>query len=363
MMSDIELLKGLINIIRNQKVITGEDLKVFNGLSTIINERWITIHPHGDVEDEDGKKDYRRLKLEDGESPKEAINRVYGKSDKSKDDTANKEKTKRNFSDIDENDILGQKEYFTSLDIDNLNIEEIEKELENFQKLKLYDMEFSDRKIFQEVRMKLDKGIKKGRIKKEADKIGGYTQKLNNVWKFDRLADISWMPENAQAELYEKCKAIHDKFPFIDLSAIQKGSFMRKRTLAQYTPWRVIELNPEHYLNIEKMQESYENCVRKKFHPVGTDYNSVITHEIGHALHDYIAKVKGISASTIKSNVLKRLKIKQKDLTDNLSEYATIHPRLAHEFFAEAFAEGFDSKNPRPIASEFMKEIESILRS
>lgn len=358
-MDNIKILESLISVLKTLPVASDEDKIVLSGLKRIINERWITIHPHGEDSD-----DYRRLKLEDGESPKEAIDRVYGKSDKSKDGIEkNKEKTKRKFSDIDENDISGQKEYFTSLDIDNLNMEEIEKELENFRKVKLYDMEFSDRKIFQEVRMQLDKGIKKGRIKKEADEIGGYTQKLNDVWKFDRLADISWMPENAQAELYKKCKAIHDKFPFIDLSAIQKGSFMRKRTLAQYTPWRVIELNPEHYLNIEKMQESYENCVRKKFHPVGTDYNSVITHEIGHALHDYIAKVKGISASTIKSNVLKRLKIKQKDLTDNLSEYATIHPRLAHEFFAEAFAEGFDSKNPRPIASEFMKEIESILRS
>ena len=53
---------------------------VFN--CKVDNDRWITIHPHGDAEDEDGKKDYRRLKLEDGESPKEAIDRVYKKKDK-----------------------------------------------------------------------------------------------------------------------------------------------------------------------------------------------------------------------------------------------------------------------------------------
>lgn len=43
----------------------------------IDNERWITIHPHGD-----DSEDYRRLKLEDGESPKEAIERVYKKDPK-----------------------------------------------------------------------------------------------------------------------------------------------------------------------------------------------------------------------------------------------------------------------------------------
>ena len=42
-----------------------------------INERWITIHPHGE-----DSEDYRRLKIEDGETPKEAIERVYKKGDK-----------------------------------------------------------------------------------------------------------------------------------------------------------------------------------------------------------------------------------------------------------------------------------------
>ena len=40
---------------------------------TVENERWITIKPHGEDSD-----DYRRIKLEDGETPKEAIDRIYG---------------------------------------------------------------------------------------------------------------------------------------------------------------------------------------------------------------------------------------------------------------------------------------------
>lgn len=42
--------------------------------NSINNEKWITIHPHGKDSD-----DYRRIKLEDGETPKEAIDRVYKK--------------------------------------------------------------------------------------------------------------------------------------------------------------------------------------------------------------------------------------------------------------------------------------------
>lgn len=61
---------------------------VFNSkteyINKVDNERWITIHPHGEDSD-----DYRRLKLEDGETPKEAIDRVYKKEDKS--DTKDKQ--------------------------------------------------------------------------------------------------------------------------------------------------------------------------------------------------------------------------------------------------------------------------------
>lgn len=42
----------------------------------VVNDKWITIKPHGKDSD-----DYRRIKLEDGETPKEAIERIYKKED------------------------------------------------------------------------------------------------------------------------------------------------------------------------------------------------------------------------------------------------------------------------------------------
>ena len=45
----------------------------------VVNDKWITIKPHGKDSD-----DYRRIKLEDGETPKEAIERVYGKRNNKK---------------------------------------------------------------------------------------------------------------------------------------------------------------------------------------------------------------------------------------------------------------------------------------
>ena len=65
--------------------------KFYEALSEVLadfiidNERWITIHPHGD-----DSEDYRRLKLEDGEKPKEAIERVYKKEENNKTNKDNK---------------------------------------------------------------------------------------------------------------------------------------------------------------------------------------------------------------------------------------------------------------------------------
>lgn len=66
-----------------KKIIKNELLKAIN------EERWITIKPHGE-----DSEDYRRLKLEDGESPKEAIDRVYKKNkDNKKEKTVEELKT------------------------------------------------------------------------------------------------------------------------------------------------------------------------------------------------------------------------------------------------------------------------------
>ena len=81
---EIEILKGLISFIKVENgKFSDTDIKFLKGINSIVNElsveneRWITIHPHGNAEDENGKKDYRRLLLEDGETPEEAIKRVY----------------------------------------------------------------------------------------------------------------------------------------------------------------------------------------------------------------------------------------------------------------------------------------------
>ena len=48
---------------------------------TLQNEKWITVHPN-----KENPEDYRRLKVEDGETSKEAVERKFGKDDKKADE-------------------------------------------------------------------------------------------------------------------------------------------------------------------------------------------------------------------------------------------------------------------------------------
>ena len=99
---EIEILKGLISFIKVENgKFSDTDIKFLKGINSIVNElsveneRWITIHPHGNAEDENGKKDYRRLLLEDGETPEEAIKRVYKKEDKKQEKTVEELKAEK----------------------------------------------------------------------------------------------------------------------------------------------------------------------------------------------------------------------------------------------------------------------------
>ena len=74
---DIEFLDGVFThlaIVDNPRYERANI--VFNSKTEVINDKWITIKPHGKDSD-----DYRRIKLEDGETPKEAIERTYGKEE------------------------------------------------------------------------------------------------------------------------------------------------------------------------------------------------------------------------------------------------------------------------------------------
>ncbi len=178
---------------------------------------------------------------------------------------------------------------------------------------------------------------------------------------------------------------VAEKFPFMagEWKVLQEKT-LSDRTCARayiFSDRREIELNLRYYRDSDRLKRTYEGCVKSGFHPAGTDYTSVVTHEIGHTLDGYLTN-KGVAGSKLeltkgrdvkkgvtfagilKKRVCKELKVKTTDtktIKSMLSEYGA-YKNDDQEWFAEAFAEAMHSPNPRPMAATMMKHLTQILK-
>lgn len=150
------------------------------------------------------------------------------------------------------------------------------------------------------------------------------------------------------------------------------------------------------FANYDKLAKDYAHDVAAGFHPVGTDHNSIIVHELGHALDGYMTKKKLLSADYNQYGILRSASQSVKDMTlkflgfdrqeiaiELKSQGLTLSQRRDmmdkkekefiakhvskyaaednEEFFAECFAEYMMSDNPREAAKIFGEIIETAL--
>ena len=146
-----------------------------------------------------------------------------------------------------------------------------------------------------------------------------------------------------------------------------------------------VQVNPNYYNSWQSLVRSYEKDVLSSWHPSGTTAESIVTHEIGHAIDGVLSRhgVLGgrtssgeyrLASSSLKTTVMKRAAKLDPDLADLMamdkawkgsqavaeyvSRYATKNPQ---EWFAECFAEYITSADPRVVALEFGKELERLV--
>jgi hypothetical protein len=82
-------------------------------------------------------------------------------------------------------------------------------------------------------------------------------------------------------------------------------------------------VNTKFFGSEAEMIRQYDDDVSTGFHPKGTDYKSVVTHEIAHALDGFLSK-KGIAGSKAYSTdangfsgILRRKVLRKPKLTKN----------------------------------------------
>lgn len=123
-----------------------------------------------------------------------------------------------------------------------------------------------------------------------------------------------------------------------------------------------ISVNRKFFSDGKKLAEEYLKDVALHFHPAGTDWQSLVTHECGHGLDGFLTatmKSKNPVSAYIQKSVLKACGVKKSQIADEVSIYAS---QNNFEFFSECLAEGLWSENPRKVATEFMKQLDKIMK-
>lgn len=131
-----------------------------------------------------------------------------------------------------------------------------------------------------------------------------------------------------------------------------------------------VGINTTYFSSLDKITRTYERDLAAGFHPANTTFRSVVTHEFGHAIDDFLSytehivgmqtawKPKIVSAY-LRPKVMKACGLKVSDTKSAVSGYAT---KDAQEWFAECFCEWMDSPNPRPVAAEFGRQLTELLK-
>lgn len=214
---------------------------------------------------------------------------------------------------------------------------------------------------------------------------------LNNSGFFTSGCDLTGCDLDSAKSIAASYEQVFTKFPI--LQGMINGVDAQPTRMGPNTyAWCFIrgggkvQVNPTKYNNWKMLERGYEQDVISGWHPRGTTAESIVTHEIGHAVDGLLAK-KGVlggytksgefryASSSMKTTVMKRAAKKDEVLGqifeiwgnkegmnmvvhDYVSGYATKNPQ---EWFAECFAEYITSANPRVVAEEFGKELEKLL--
>ena len=123
--------------------------------------------------------------------------------------------------------------------------------------------------------------------------------------------------------------------------------------------------------DVDAVKATYERTVASEFHPPGTDWTSVMTHELGHAVAGYYdnkyRKQLGplnSMASVVAQRTRDALKGRRiwygsfEEMARDVSKYAR---KDRDEFWAECLAEYKHSASPREICVEAVKQFHSLV--
>ena len=208
--------------------------------------------------------------------------------------------------------------------------------------------------------------------------------------RFPSSADLTGVDLESAKSIASTYQRLFDRYPQL------KGHFnppdahpigMDKNTYAWcYTRnGGKVQVNPRHYGKWSGIVKSYEDDVISGWHPKGTTAESIIMHELGHAVDGLIAQQRilggytssgefRLASSSLKQTIMNRAAKKDPEIAKDLAfdrqfkfssavrnHVSRYGAKNSKEWFAECFAEYLTSANPRTVATEFGLELEKLL--
>lgn len=188
--------------------------------------------------------------------------------------------------------------------------------------------------------------------------------------KFD--LSLSGCDLECAKEIARAYEEVFTEFPFLVKNidavravALQPGTYAQCYTIGSGR----VEVSTRLFKDAANLAKMYQRDLLSHFHPEGTDWKSIVTHELGHALDGYLT-VQGLGgaknswsykdvSAMMRPKVMKACGLKVSDTAREVSGYAT---KNAREWFAECFAEAMKSATPRRVATEFMKQLREIVK-
>ncbi len=197
--------------------------------------------------------------------------------------------------------------------------------------------------------------------------------KKQHWFRAGSLVSLKGVDVNAAKGIARAFEQVFDKYPQL------KGQFSGVKSFnlgnGTYADCNLatgqIRVSNAMYGNVRDLERHYERDIRSNWHPVGTDWSAIVTHEIGHAIDGYISQrlrdrdISYYDWSKNSDDLLRKVAGKlnlgttSADIAREVSRYGATQ---SVEWFAEAFAEGMRSEHPRRMAKEFMLELDEILR-
>ena len=214
-------------------------------------------------------------------------------------------------------------------------------------------------------------------------RVGEAENTMKGLLKPSAVVKLQGCDPDVADEAVASVKKVMDRYPIakdaidgITTDDTSEGTFKNNPTvMAAYdNGTRMIYLNTKYFGNKAEMDRAYDDAVANKYHPEGTKSDSVITHEIGHALDWHVSAETmdrrdvywggdRLSArkwnNDIRAAQRKGEKVTNHTIRDSLSLYAS---KNHAEYFAEGFAEGIHSPTPRKTATSIMKHLDTYVK-